>query len=58
MKMMNEMIEKADSLSTMLDQSANDERLFNLELQIILEQMSWETYKMANDLRQIVNYLT
>lgn len=48
-----ELIDTANKLSSSLELSANNERTFCIDIQMRLEQMSWEAFKMANDLRQI-----
>ena len=50
------LIETAEKLCGSLDQMANQERRFCLEMQIMFERTSWEIYRHMNDLRQIANF--
>lgn len=52
-----ELIETANRLSRTLEQAANDERRFCADIQLRLEQMSWEMFKTANELREIKDYV-
>lgn len=50
------LIETAEKLSQTLDLISQNEKKFCLDVCIELEKMSWETYRMSNDLRQIQDY--
>jgi len=50
-----ELTEMAKNLSDRLEKVSNDDLSFNLQLR--LEQMSWETYRMANELKNLREWL-
>ena len=50
---LDELIAAADNLCSTLEKEANNERKFCADVQLRLEQYSWELYRTANDLRQI-----
>lgn len=52
-----ELIETANRLSTRLEQAANEERRFCADIQLRLEQMSWEMFRTANELKEIKDYI-
>jgi hypothetical protein len=53
---LQELIETAHRLSNSLEQAANEEKRFCVDIQIRLEALSWELYRTANELREIKNY--
>ena len=57
MKNINELIEITERLTDQLDQNANNENEFCVDLQMKLEQMSWETFKIASELKELLNFL-
>ena len=52
-----ELIETASKLCATLERSATMEKLFCIDIQIRLEQMSWEAYRMANELKELRQYV-
>ncbi|HEX4374907.1 MAG TPA: hypothetical protein VHZ50_16500 [Puia sp.] len=54
---LEELIETANRLSDRLEKAANDEMKFSYDLQMCLEQMSWQSFKIANELKEIKNYI-
>jgi len=54
---LQELIAAADKLSASLELSAQNEKKFCLDVCIELERMSWETMRLANDLKQIKEYV-
>jgi hypothetical protein len=54
---LQELIETANRLSQRLEQAANDEKKFCVDIQIRLEQMAWEIYRNANELNEIKQYI-
>jgi hypothetical protein len=57
MTALDELIETANRLSQRLEQAANDERRFCVDIQLRLEAMSWDLFKNANELLEIKNYI-
>lgn len=57
MEQINTLIEIADNLSAQLGESANNEKDLCIDMQIRFEQMSWETFKIANELKELLSYL-
>lgn len=57
MNHLQELIETANRLSQRLEKAANDERNFCVDMQLRLEQMSWEMYRTANDLQAMKEYV-
>jgi hypothetical protein len=57
MTALDELIETANRLSQRLEQAANDERRFCVDIQMRLEAMSWDLFKNANELLEIKNYI-
>lgn len=57
MTALDELIDTANRLSQRLEQAANDEKRFSTDIQLILERMSWEIYRNANELNEIKNYI-
>ena len=55
MNSLKELTEMATCLSNRLDKVSNDNVCFDLQLR--LEQMSWETYRMANELKNLTEWL-
>lgn len=51
-----ELIETASRLSHRLEIAASEEKRFCVDICIKLEQMSWELYRTANDLKAIKDY--
>ena len=54
---LNELIETANMLSFNLEQAANNERKFCIDLQLRFEQLSWELLRTANELEEIRSYI-
>ena len=54
---LQELIDTANILSKNLERASNDDRRFCVDIQLILEKMSWELYRTANDLQEIRNYI-
>jgi hypothetical protein len=54
---LQELIDTANILSKNLEIASNDDRRFCVDIQLILEKMSWELYRTANDLQEIRNYI-
>lgn len=57
MTSIDELIETANRLSKRLEQAANDENRFCIDIQMRLEAMSWEIYRNANELNEIKQYI-
>jgi hypothetical protein len=53
---LQELIDTASRLSQRLEMASNDERKFCVDIQFRLEQMSWEIYRTANELKEINNF--
>lgn len=53
---LQELIETASRLSHRLEMAASEEKRFCIDICIKLEQMSWELYRTANDLKAIKDY--
>lgn len=51
------LIETTNQLSARLEESANNEMQFCIDIQMRLEQMSWEMLRAANDLQYIYENL-
>ena len=51
------LIETAHGLSNRLSQAADDEKSFCVDLQLKFERLSWETFKLANEIQEIKYYL-
>lgn len=54
---LNELIETCNRLSARLEQAANDEKRFTVDICLALEKMSWQTFCLSNDLESIKNYI-
>ena len=54
---LQELIETANRLSERLEQAANDEKRFSIDIQMRLEAMSWELFRNANELQEIKGYI-
>lgn len=54
---LQELIETANRLSQRLEKAANDEKNFCFDMQLRLEQMSWETFRTANELKAMKEYM-
>ncbi len=54
---LQELIETANRLSQNLERAANDEKRFSIDICMTLEKMSWEIYRVANDIESIKNYI-
>ena len=52
----NELIETTNKLSQNLEQAANEEIRFCVDIQMRLESMAWEIFRMSNELREIKYY--
>jgi hypothetical protein len=57
MTALDELMETANRLSKRLEQAANEEKKFSVEVQLMLERMSWEVYRNANELNEIKQYI-
>ena len=53
MNHLQELIDTAMRLSARLEESANDEKRFCVDLQLRFEQLSWEMYRTASELKYI-----
>ena len=53
---MNEIIEMADCLTNLLEKQANIELNFCVDVSIMLERLSWDVYRLTNELREINEY--
>lgn len=53
---LEELIETTNRLCANLEKAANDEKRFCVDICLRLEQMSWEMYRTANDLKTIKEY--
>jgi hypothetical protein len=56
MTQLDELIETADRLCKSLEKAAESEKIFCQDICHALEMYSWETYKMANAIREIKEY--
>lgn len=54
---LQDLIETANRLSQRLEQAANEERRFCVDIQMRFEAMSWETLRLANEIQEIKNYI-
>ena len=54
---LQELIETANRLSLRLEQAANEETRFSVDICMTLERMSWDFHCAANDLQEIKNYI-
>ena len=54
---LQELIETANRLSKRLEQAASEEKRFCVDICLKLEQMSWESFRLANELNQIKEYI-
>lgn len=54
---LQELIETAMRLSETLSNAANEEIRFCVDIQMKLEQMSWEMLRMANEIQEVKNYI-
>ena len=54
---LQELIDTANRLSKRLEAAASDEIKFCVDLQLRLEQLSWEMYRTANELNEIKHYI-
>lgn len=54
---LNELIETANRLSQRLEDAANDEKRFCVDIQLRFEQLSWEIYRTANEIESIKSYI-
>jgi hypothetical protein len=50
------LIETTENLVKNLDKASQNEKQFCYDVCMELEKMSWETFRMMNDLKQIKNY--
>lgn len=51
---LHELIETANKLSKRLSDAADDEKRFCYDLQLRFEQMSWEVFRLSNDIQEII----
>lgn len=54
---LQDLIETANRLSQRLEQAANDEKRFCVDLQLRFEQMSWECLRLSNEMQEIKTYI-
>jgi hypothetical protein len=54
---LQELIETANRLSKHLEDAANEEKRFSVDICLALERMSWQLYCTANDIESIKNYI-
>ncbi len=54
---LQELIETANRLSKRLEEAANEEKRFSVEICLALEKMSWQIFCTANDIESIKNYI-
>jgi hypothetical protein len=52
----NELIETVNRLCENIDKMANNEKKFCVDMQIALEQTSWEITRHANSLKELAYY--
>lgn len=57
MNSLNELIECAQKLSNNLEIASQNELKFCVDICLVLEKMSWETYRLSNDLKEIKRYV-
>jgi hypothetical protein len=57
MKELEDLIQTANRLSLNLDKASDKEKEFPFEVCLRLEQMSWEIFRAANELRELSAYL-
>ena len=53
---LDELIKTADTLCNRLSKMAEDERSFGFDLCGKLEVMSWDAWRTANDLKELINH--
>jgi hypothetical protein len=53
---LQQLIETTENLVNSLDLASQNEKKFCLDICIELEKMSWETFRIMNDLKQIKQY--
>jgi hypothetical protein len=53
MSILEEIIQLADNITRRLEKAAEDEKKFCHDMQLQLERYSWETFRLANGLRQL-----
>lgn len=51
------LVQTAHELSKKLEEYANNEQRFGHEMCHLLEQISYDTYKSANELKELTTYL-
>ena len=54
---LQELIETANKLSKRLEEAANEEKRFSVDICLALERMSWESMCLSNDLEAIRSYI-
>jgi len=54
---LQKLIETALILSQNLEKAAAEEKRFCVDICLALEKMSWETFRLSNDLQSIKNYV-
>jgi hypothetical protein len=54
---LQELIETANRLSKRLEEAANEEKRFTVDICLALEKMSWESLRLSNDLESIKSYI-
>lgn len=52
----NELVETVKRLCDNIDQMANNEKKFCVDMQIALEQASWEITRHANHIKELAYY--
>jgi hypothetical protein len=53
MTVLEEIIQLLNSITKKLDKAAEDERQFGSDLCLDLERISWQTYRMSNNIKEI-----
>lgn len=56
MNTLNELIDLANRLCENLDKASQNEKKFNTNVCLEFEKLSWETYRMLNDIKSIKEY--
>lgn len=57
MSNIEELIETTRKLSRSLEQAASNEKQFCVDIQLRLEEMSWQLWRSANELNELKYYL-
>ena len=57
MNEIDELIKTANNLCVGLEKMSNEDKMFCADIQLWLQNHSWETYKMVNNLKEIREYI-